>query len=128
MVFFQKKYIKWLIAFTVIIVLVVVYRNFNPAGNAYFPKCPSQLITGLKCPGCGSQRAVHHLLNFNLKEAFRMNALMVISIPYIITGFAFDLIPVNERMLKWRKRLFGEKAIYTILFIITIYTILRNIL
>lgn len=127
MAFFQKKHLKWLIVLTVIIVLAVVYKNFNPAVNAYFPKCPSKLITGLDCPGCGSQRAIHQLLNFDLKGALKMNALLVVSIPYLITGFVFDNIPKNEKVLKWRKRLFGEKAIYIILFIIVAYTVLRNI-
>ena len=35
------------------------YFALDPATNAIFPRCPFLTLTGLKCPGCGSQRAIH---------------------------------------------------------------------
>lgn len=123
-----RKILKWSIVLGVLLALVLVYKFFNPLENPYFPKCPVLVLTGLECPGCGSQRAIHHLLNLNIIEAFKNNALLVISIPYLITGFIFDVRKkLSPGMLKWRKILFGEKAIYIILVIIVLYTILRNI-
>jgi hypothetical protein len=61
-----------------------IYFNYNPATNVWFPKCPFLLATGLKCPGCGSQRAVHALLHFDFHGAFASNALLIVSIPYIL--------------------------------------------
>jgi hypothetical protein len=85
-------------------------------------------MTGLKCPGCGSQRAIHYLLNFDILSAIKENAILVISIPYILTGVAFDSVKKsNENILKWRKILFGQKAIFVILSIIIAFWILRNI-
>jgi hypothetical protein len=67
-------------------------------------------------------------LNAEFFQAFKENALLVISIPYLLTGFSFDLIKnPGERILKWRKTLFGKKAIYLILSVIIAFWILRNI-
>ena len=37
----------------------VVYVALDPATCAVFPRCPFYVLTGLKCPGCGSQLALH---------------------------------------------------------------------
>ena len=42
------------------------------------------LTGGLRCPGCGSQRAVHALLHLEFKEAFLYNPMVVISIPFLL--------------------------------------------
>lgn len=125
----SKKIIKWCVVFGVLLLLIIVYRYFNPLDSVLFPKCPVKLVTGLDCPGCGSQRAIHSLLNFNIKEAFKANALLVLFIPYLMTGFVFDMVnSSSERFLTWRKILFGKKAIYIILIVIVLFTIIRNII
>lgn len=43
--------------------------------------CPFHAITGLRCPGCGSQRALHALLHGDLSTTFKMNALWILAIP-----------------------------------------------
>jgi len=61
---------------------------FNPASpaNQFLPKCLFRLATGLQCPGCGSTRACHHLLHLDLIAAFKLNPLMVLTLPFIIYG------------------------------------------
>jgi hypothetical protein len=115
-------------AFIVLFVagLIVVYKTFDPA-TGLFPKCPFLQVTGLQCPGCGSQRAVHHLLNAEFKEAFALNPLLIISIPYIIIGYLFEILPLNQKGLKARKALFGTKAILFILVIVIGFAVWRNL-
>lgn len=55
----------------------------NPADSAFFPPCPVHRLTALHCPGCGSLRATHALLNGEFAAAFRLNPLLVISIPVL---------------------------------------------
>lgn len=66
-----------------LIMLGTVYFTFNPTQSFLFPKCPFLLVTELKCPGCGSQRAIHALLHLRFIEAIKCNALFVFSLPYI---------------------------------------------
>lgn len=62
--------------------LAVPLYLFDPATGG-FPACPFRSITGLLCPGCGSQRAVHELLHGNIGPAFHANAFLPISIPLL---------------------------------------------
>jgi len=85
------KTTKWVVGLLFIFILILVYKTYNPLDSAFFPKCPFKVATGYDCAGCGSQRAVHHLLNLNIREAFRENMLLVVSIPYITAGFLFNI-------------------------------------
>jgi hypothetical protein len=112
----------------VLVILIGLYKVNNPAKSIYFPKCPFRELTGYLCPGCGSQRAIYYLLNFDVFKAMKENAILVISIPYILAGLLFELIKKpGQKILKWRKILFGQKAIYIILFVIIVFSVLRNI-
>ena len=112
----------------IIAILALLYKLYSPAEYILFPKCPFRVATGLQCPGCGSQRAIHYLLNFDMLNAIKENAVMVFSIPYLLLGIWFDTIKsTNRSFLKWRKILFGEKAIWGILSIIILFWIVRNI-
>lgn len=130
----MKKYgVKYILvailSLSVLISFVVIYRNFNPSDYPFFPKCPSKLLTGFDCPGCGSQRAVHHLLNLELGEAAKDNLLVVLFAPYIVAGLVFENIKrPSRRFLVWRRRLFGLPAIYVIFAVITVFTVVRNVI
>ena len=104
-----KKWIQ-LGLFTIIAFALVIYFYQNNPSDAEttFLRCPSNLILGINCPGCGSQRAFHHLLHLEIKEAFRYNALFVLAFPFVIYwlgikiyNFIFDTkkttrIPTNK--------------------------------
>lgn len=107
--------------------LAVVYAVFDPASADFFPACPFHAFTGLLCPGCGSQRALHHLLNFEIQAAYSLNPLLIIALPYIILGAILDHYPhPTSKMLQLRQFFFGRTAIYIILFVIVAFWIIRN--
>ncbi len=65
-------------------VAVLLFLYFwNPSEIRAFPKCPFFVLTGLKCPGCGTLRAIHAITHLRLLEAFRLNPLLVASIPVL---------------------------------------------
>lgn len=120
--------LKWFLLGIVLILLLILYKVYNPNYNNLFPKCPLFVYTGIKCPGCGSQRAIHHLLNFEILKAINNNILAVIFIPYILLGFAFELIKKpTQKILKWRKIIFGRTAILIVLTVIITFWVFRNI-
>lgn len=123
-----KKIAKWVLIASLFFGVALLYQSYNPEESTLFPTCPFLEMTGLQCPGCGSQRAVHHLLNLDFYGAAKQNFLLVISIPYIILGLIFDAIErPSERALRWRKKLYGRNAIFVTLSIIISFWILRNI-
>ncbi len=94
----MKNYRKILYAIIAValVAMAMVYFLFDPASTRLFPKCAFLSLTGLKCPGCGSQRAVHALLHADVGAAFRYNALLVASLPILA-------MLITSRL--WRKRL-----------------------
>jgi hypothetical protein len=109
-------------------ILIAVYVNYNPSESFFFPKCPFYQITGFKCPGCGSQRAIHNLLNFEISKAFHHNCILVVSIPYVLFGVLLDnLKELSTKMLKWRKILYGKTAIIVVFTTILSFWLLRNV-
>ena len=119
--------LKWGLGLFLVILLATVYRTYDPTDHFYFPKCPFLVATGYQCPGCGSQRAVHHLLNLELGQAMNENLLLVVSMPYILAGFIINNVKrPTQRLLLWRRRLYGLKAILLVLSLILAFGILRN--
>ncbi|MCB0611045.1 MAG: DUF2752 domain-containing protein [Lewinella sp.] len=108
--------------------LVWVYSSFNPSASGLFPKCPFRSLTGWQCPGCGSQRAVHYLLNGRIGPAFRANPLMVLSIPYLALGFSIRLSGIPENLRRRAEPLYEGKAVWIAGAVLLIYWIGRNII
>ena len=84
----MKKYRFTIIAISIMAILTIVYLIFDPAKSAWFPRCPFLVLTGLKCPGCGSQRVIHSLLNGDIASAWHKRT---------FGGISPDNIPVLLR-------------------------------
>lgn len=85
------------------------------------------IILCQKCPGCGSQRAIHQLLNGHLIKALQHNALAVITIPYILLGCYLSIAGDNKINRLLHRHLYEGKMVYVILGIIISFGILKNI-
>ena len=72
------------IGLILIILLGIILFFVDPEYSAFIPKCPFRWFTGLDCPACGSQRAIHQLLHLNIKGAFGYNPFLMLSFPYLI--------------------------------------------
>lgn len=57
---------------------ILVYTALSPALVPFFPRCFFYGLTGYRCPGCGSQRALHSLLHGDVGTAFSYNAFLLI--------------------------------------------------
>ena len=117
----------YLFLFPVLLVVGMVYYFINPAESWFFLKCPVNDVTGLSCPGCGSQRAIHELLHLNFKQAFAYNPLLIAAIPYTALGIAFNTETLKTRYPKTRKFFYGQRALYVVLVVVILFFILRNI-
>lgn len=125
----MAKYLTRIIIIGLVILFAgTIYFLFSPEESAYFPQCLFHKLTGFDCPGCGSQRAIHLLLHLQLKEAFFSNPLLILAIPYIIFGIYFEYLGGKEIFPGLRTILFGRVAIITILIIIILFWIIRNII
>ncbi|MCM1076129.1 MAG: DUF2752 domain-containing protein [Bacteroides sp.] len=104
--------------------LVALYFFAEPSSGLY-PRCAFKALTGLSCPGCGSQRAVHSMLRGEFKAAFAYNALFMIEIP-LLGLLALSRLP-GRYAARLQHLLSGRNFILIILATIIIWTIVRNI-
>ena len=65
-------------------ILLFLYRTVDPSEAVWMPKCLFHTLTGLECPGCGSQRAIHALLNGDIAAAWGFNPLVLLFIPILL--------------------------------------------
>jgi hypothetical protein len=105
--------------------LCIVYV-WDPANNTLFPSCPFRVLTSRYCPGCGSLRATHRLMHGRVWEAFRLNPLMVLSLPLL--GYAMLSSRWPRIMIPWADR-FTRRSLWPwmILVVIVLYWLLRNL-
>jgi Protein of unknown function (DUF2752) len=120
---------SWLLAGGLMLAAVAagaVYFLFDPAQYHFYPRCMFHAVTGLECPGCGSQRAVYQLLHGHVVAAFRYNALLVLGLPVLAFGlvrFALNwaadgTMPAINISPRWIKFAAG---------VLIVFGILRNI-
>jgi hypothetical protein len=101
-------------------------RYSSPSRAEFYPPCPFHTLTGLYCPGCGTCRALHELLHGHLAEAFGLNPVMVLLIPflgymllpYVAFAVAGKRVPANSIPALWTRF-----ALWAIL----AYWVLRNV-
>lgn len=117
---------KW-IGLSLLIIGIALYTYFDPVAHRFFPKCPFLSLTGYQCPGCGSQRAIHQLLQGNLAAAMQYNPLFVCALPYIFIGVLFERPSLKNKYLIIQRILFGAKTIYLIFGLIIAFWLIRNI-
>lgn len=106
-------------------VLGLIYYALDPAVSTVFPRCAFLSLTGYKCPGCGSQRAIHALMHGDVITAFRHNALLLIAIPWI----AVALYGESQRTRNPRlyARLNAPLLMWLLLIVVVLWWLLRNI-
>ncbi|MFV0418170.1 MAG: DUF2752 domain-containing protein [Dysgonomonas sp.] len=125
----KKYYIRRLLGVLILLALGgVFYYLFSPEESSFFPQCPFHSLTGLDCPGCGSQRAIHYLLHLQIKRAFLSNPLLVTIIPYILLGVYIEYFGGKEKYPRIRQILFNKNAAYIILSAIILFWIGRNLI
>lgn len=122
----RPRLVWWLGGALVLLLAGIVLFQFNPSQYNFYPRCMLYVTTGIYCPGCGSQRALHHLVHGHLATALRCNALLILSLPFLAffsTRYAArwsankPLPPLVIRS-RWIKLLVG---------VVVLFTVLRNI-
>lgn len=119
----KLKYLGVLLLF---IALAFLYFFVSPSSSNYFPKCIFYSSTGYYCPGCGSQRAAHHLLHFNLKEVLRQNVLFLLGV-FAFVYYVFITVSNTFFNTNYKNILTKRLSIWVILIVIILFTVLRNI-
>lgn len=74
-----------------ILVFLLFYLLVDPARSRWVPQCAFRNLTGLECPGCGSQRAFHALLTGHVADAWNYNPFLILMVPVILLMLFADM-------------------------------------
>lgn len=121
-----RRYVWYAVIACTALAGAMTYFAFDPGKNALFPRCPFLMLTGLKCPGCGSQRALHSLLHLDIAAAAGHNFLLVASLPLVALLIAAELM--RKRNPRLYAALNNTRLTVTVFVIVTGWWILRNII
>ena len=97
----------------------------DPNEPGHYPLCPTQALTGLDCPGCGSLRAMHALGRGDLGAAADHNLLLVAALPVLAWIW-----------LRWVRRSWlglprpepvSGRWVWALLALVAIYAVVRNV-
>lgn len=88
--------------------------------------CPINLVTGLKCPGCGVSRMCMALIRLDFKSAFKYNAAILCLLPLmaaVLVRYIYVYIKYGRIKDKY-----ADGAVWFMIAVLLIFGILRNIL
>ncbi|NEV93196.1 DUF2752 domain-containing protein [Psychroflexus sp. YR1-1] len=110
----------------VILTLGIFYFFINPVTFAYTPQCPFHSLTGLHCPGCGSQRAFHEILHGNIWGGLQHNFLILLAV-FVIGYKVYRAYLYKPKSKTTQSLLHHNAAPWIILALVLGFWILRNI-
>lgn len=101
------------------------YFVLDPARFSPVPPCPMYTMTGLECPGCGGQRALHTLLRGDVATAWRLNPLVPLAMPLLGLLLARHIFGPRPKSVQG-----GPVALWKIAAVIVLllaFTVYRNL-
>lgn len=118
---------RWVAAGVVALLLagVWLYYSYDPSTHPY-PRCYFHQLTGLDCPGCGSQRALHSLFHGDVRGAWQLNAGLMVALVLLPLYVCAEWF--GQRFGRLHRWLTSAPAAYTLAGAIVGWGILRNIL
>ena len=105
------------------LVLVTLYYALEPSSGS-LPSCLLLRLTGFRCPGCGTQRAVHALLHGDFAQGIAYNYSLLFTVP-ILALYIGDVL-WGEKIPRLRAFLRHPLVILLLVSILLAWWILRN--
>jgi hypothetical protein len=121
------KILKRMIAAAILAGAAIILFLYSPSRHSFYPVCPLHYLTGLKCPFCGLQQMLHHLLHGQMRAAFSDNPFLFILLPYIAGWLYLNISRKKERYPAPYKMLYGDKALLILLIAGALFAVFRNL-
>lgn len=116
----QQRGFTFAVIFSALCGAVLLFL-FDPEKGGFLT-CPFRSLSGLLCPGCGSQRALHDILHLRIQAAFDHNALLVLSVPLMFLQWL-----VGRWAGPTKRPSSNNIVVFAWFFLILSWTILRNL-
>lgn len=107
---------------------VLLLRAVDPHEPGVYPVCPTKILTGVDCPGCGGLRATNELAHGDIGAAVDDNALVVLAVPIVaillLRAFYFAWTGRTRKPMSSRR---ARMWTYLVIAAITVFTLIRNL-
>src|ERR1700724_2011502 len=118
---------KFILVSIAVIALSLLYFLYPATNTSFYPACIFHSLTGLYCPGCGSQRAASALLHGSFSKAIGLNILFVLCIPLILySAFVYSWNVFSQKKMA-QAVFYSPLFIKIFLGIVLLFWVLRNI-
>lgn len=107
--------------------LALLYFFVDARYSGFFPKCPFFTLTGLYCPGCGSQRAVSALLHGDVIKAVHYNIMFAAALPLVFYSACVCMLNLYRAFPIRQKIFYSPFFVKMLLIVVVLFWILRNI-
>lgn len=101
--------------------VLVLRTPYAPLSYGY---CPSLLLLGLSCPGCGGLRATHDLITGDLAGAWSANPLWTVAAPLLVVAWAVWSV---RRVRGLPPRPAPVRLPWAVLVVVVAFAVLRNV-
>lgn len=110
----------------VIMGVAVLFFVLDPTKTELFPRCLFYSFTGGYCPGCGSQRALHSLLHFDIAGVISYNFLFLPAGLFVLYHY---LHPVLNKFFAWKlpNVFYWKNTPWVVLVIVLVFWVVRNL-
>ncbi len=117
----------FLVSAALLVVGFVFFAVDPVAAPRLFWGCPFHKLTGLYCPGCGGQRALHALLHGRVLEALSLNAFAVLVVAPL-GAYAYAAYALRAMSIAPGPRLdLGARWLTLLAVLMILFGILRNL-
>ncbi len=116
---------KDIVTVLALVALCLLLYFVNPT-EATLYRCPVYYSLGIKCPGCGSLRAMHYLLHGDFPTAVHYNLMVPVLLLLLMGGW---LATRRESLARWMNNLYNTQLFrFAVVFLLVGWMFLRNII
>ena len=98
-----------------------------PGNDTFYPRCQLHSLTGLHCPGCGTTRALHSILNGRIEQALAYNALAFIVLPVVGWSLAQSVWSWNAGRYQHQRERWAVIGLWMLVVAMVLFGVLRNL-
>ncbi len=105
---------------------VYLLATVRPGEDTFYLRCQFHTLTGLHCPGCGTTRALHALLNGRPLDAVAYNALFPFVLPVVVWAFIHS-VRVSRGSATADRGRYARYGFRILVVVVIAYGVLRNL-
>ena len=108
-----RRLILWGSSLPALLAASFLYFPYSTTGPVL---CPSALLLGIPCPGCGMTRALGHAGHGKFREAFEFNAIWPLILGYLVLLWIYQILQTwRGEPPKWPTSKIGGAALIVLL-------------